>query len=150
MGVRTALDDFGTGYSSLAYLQRLPIQSLKIDRSFVSGMVLGPTGVAGSVVPIVDAITAMGRTLGKTIVAEGVETEAQSRYLQRIGVHRAQGYFFAKPLSVARAEQLLRRAAVASASPEPVVAPVRDLGSFPRAAAGGRALAPEPILLLTD
>ena len=153
MGVRTALDDFGTGYSSLAYLQRLPIRSLKIDRSFVSGLVLGPTGVAGSVVPIVDAITAMGRTLGKTVVAEGVETEAQARYLHRIGVHRAQGYYFAKPMSSAQAERLLRRAAAAPVRPEPL-APVagdpRASGTWSAAESRTRSSAPEAVLLLTD
>jgi diguanylate cyclase (GGDEF)-like protein len=153
MGVRTALDDFGTGYSSLAYLQRLPIRSLKIDRSFVSGLVLGPTGVAGSVVPIVDAITAMGRTLGKTVVAEGVETEAQARYLQRIGVHRVQGYFYAKPLSVAQAERLLRREAAAPSRPEPL-APVagdpRASGTWTATEPRARTAAPEAVLLLTD
>ncbi len=111
MGVRTALDDFGTGYSSLAYLQRLPIGSLKIDRSFVSGLVLGPTGLTGNVAPIVDAITALGVKLGKRLVAEGVETEAQASYLQRIGVDRAQGFLYAKPMTVAQAERLLARSA---------------------------------------
>ncbi len=153
MGVRTALDDFGTGYSSLAYLQRLPIRSLKIDRSFVAGLVLGPTGVAGSVVPIVDAITAMGRTLGKTVVAEGVETDAQARYLHRIGVHRAQGYHFAKPMTVAQAERLLRREATAAVRPEPLAPVAGDprasgtwIGPEPRA----NAIAPEAVVLLTD
>lgn len=108
MGVRTALDDFGTGYSSLAYLQRLPIGTLKIDRSFIAGLTLSPTGQSGSVVPIIDAMTAMGRKLGKIIVAEGVETEAQARYLAQIGVDRAQGYLYSKPLTAAKADALLR------------------------------------------
>jgi predicted signal transduction protein with EAL and GGDEF domain len=151
MGVRTALDDFGTGYSSLAYLQRLPIRSLKIDRSFVAGLVLGPTGVGGSVVPIVDAITAMGRTLGKTVVAEGVETEAQARYLQRIGVQRAQGYHFAKPMSAAQAERLLRREAAAAPRREPMASFAGDLRASGTWGAGApSARAPEAVLLLTD
>ncbi len=153
MGVRTALDDFGTGYSSLAYLQRLPIQSLKIDRSFVSGLVLGPTGVGGNVVPIVDAITALGRKLGKTVLAEGVETEAQARYLQRIGVHRVQGYHYGKPMNVAKAEQLLRREATVSARPEPLAATAGDpraSGSSSAAWPLARAAAPDSVVLLTD
>jgi diguanylate cyclase (GGDEF)-like protein len=109
MGVGTALDDFGTGYSSLAYLQRLPIASLKIDRSFVSCLSITSHGRAGSSVPIVDAITAMGRTLGKTVVAEGVETRAQAQYLTRIGVSRAQGFYFGKPLLTAEATRLVQR-----------------------------------------
>jgi len=109
LGVRTALDDFGTGYSSLAYLQRLPINALKIDRSFVSCLALTSTGRAGSAVPIVDAIAAMGRTLGKTVVAEGVETAAQARYLQRIGVDHAQGYHFGKAVSSTEAHRLVQQ-----------------------------------------
>jgi diguanylate cyclase (GGDEF)-like protein len=107
MGVRAALDDFGTGYSSLAYLQRLPIGSLKIDRSFVSSLSMTPTGQVGSAVPIIEAIAAMGRNLGKIVVAEGVETEAQANYLARIGVDRAQGYLYSKPISATRATRLL-------------------------------------------
>ena len=109
LDVRTALDDFGTGYSSLAYLQRLPIHALKIDRSFVSCLALTSTGRAGTAVPIVDAISAMGRTLGKTVVAEGVETAAQARYLQRIGVHNAQGFYFGKAVSSDDALRLVQR-----------------------------------------
>ena len=109
LDVRTALDDFGTGYSSLAYLQRLPIHALKIDRSFVSCLALTSTGRAGTAVPIVDAITAMGRTLGKTVVAEGVETAAQARYLQRIGVHSALGFYFGKAVSSTEALRIVQR-----------------------------------------
>ncbi len=109
MGVGTALDDFGTGYSSLAYLQRLPIASLKIDRSFVSGLSLSAVGHAGSAVPIVDAIAAMGRALGRTVVAEGVETQAQARYLERIGVRRAQGFYFGKAVLAAEASRMVDR-----------------------------------------
>lgn len=111
LGVRTALDDFGTGYSSLAYLQRLPIQTLKIDRSFVSALALSPTGRAGPAVPIVEAITAMGRKLGKRLVGEGIETQAQARYLAKIGVELAQGYLYARPMSAAAARKVIVRAA---------------------------------------
>jgi diguanylate cyclase (GGDEF)-like protein len=109
MGVRSALDDFGTGYSSLAYLQKLPIRSLKIDRSFVRDLVLGPTGVVGDALPIVEAIAAMGLKLGKTVVAEGVETEAQARFMHRIGVNVVQGFHYAKPMAAAQATALLER-----------------------------------------
>ena len=135
MGVRTALDDFGTGYSSLAYLQRLPIRSLKIDRSFVRELVLGPSGVVGDALPIVEAIAAMGLKLGKTVVAEGVETEAQARYLHRIGVGVVQGFHYAKPMAAGRAEALLRRLARLPAEREPLAASAGD----PRASGVGNA-----------
>ena len=106
-GINTALDDFGTGYSSLAYLQRLPISTLKIDRSFVSGLTLSPTGYIGSTVPIVEAICALALKLGKTVVAEGVETEAQRTFLANIGCSHAQGYLFSKPVQPYEAEQML-------------------------------------------
>jgi diguanylate cyclase (GGDEF)-like protein len=130
IGVSSALDDFGTGYSSLLYLQRLPIGTLKIDRSFVAGLALSATGRTGTVVPIIEAVTALGRTLGKSIVAEGVETEAQARYLRKLGVDRAQGYLFGMPLSPTRAEALLRAIAArdaAGALPVPPSAPGRVL-----------------------
>jgi diguanylate cyclase (GGDEF)-like protein len=109
MGVRTALDDFGTGYSSLAYLQHLPIASLKIDQSFVMALHNGPGIDHVSAVPIVEAIVAMAHKLRKKIVAEGVETDAQRRFLQKLGVDYAQGFHFAKPLTRQRAERLLER-----------------------------------------
>ena len=126
MGVRSALDDFGTGYSSLAYLQKLPIRSLKIDRSFVRELVLGPSGVVGDALPIVEAIAAMGVKLGKTVVAEGVETEAQARYLHRIGVGVAQGFHYAKPMNAERATALLQRLAKLPPAPEPLATTERD------------------------
>ncbi|MFO8148747.1 MAG: bifunctional diguanylate cyclase/phosphodiesterase [Trueperaceae bacterium] len=135
MGVRTALDDFGTGYSSLAYLQKLPIRSLKIDRSFVRELVLGPSGVVGDALPIVEAIAAMGLKLGKTVVAEGVETEAQARYLHRIGVGVVQGFHYAKPMVAGRAEALLKRLAKLPNEREPLAANVGD----PRASDAGQA-----------
>ena len=154
MGVRTALDDFGTGYSSLAYLQRLPIGSLKIDRSFVSGLVLGPAGVAGGgLVPIVDAIAAMGRTLGKTVVAEGVETEAQARYLQRIGVQRVQGYHYgeADDGGAGRAADPPRgggRYGTSRAPPAPTTP--MAIGAWIGPAPLARTISAEAVLLVTD
>jgi len=109
MGVRTALDDFGTGYSSLAYLQNLPIASLKIDQSFVMAINRAPGMNTVSAVPIVEAIVAMAHKLRKTIVAEGVETETQWRFLQNLGVDYAQGFHFSKPLQPVKAERLLER-----------------------------------------
>jgi diguanylate cyclase (GGDEF)-like protein len=93
LGVRIAIDDFGTGYSSLAMLRVLPIDVLKVDRAFVSAMEPGGTGEA-----IASAIIAMGRILGKELVAEGVETAAQAQALQERGCPIAQGFYFSAPL----------------------------------------------------
>jgi diguanylate cyclase (GGDEF)-like protein len=92
-GIGIAIDDFGTGYSSLAYLTRLPLSALKIDRSFVSG-IEGQNGDAA----IVRTIIEMARTLSFTVVAEGVETERQVAFLREFGCQQAQGYFFARPM----------------------------------------------------
>jgi diguanylate cyclase (GGDEF)-like protein len=92
-GVRIAIDDFGTGYSSLALLQLLPVDILKIDRAFVSEIGSG-TGDA-----IVKAIIALGLALGKDLVAEGVETEAQASVLEHRGCNSAQGFYFAPALA---------------------------------------------------
>jgi hypothetical protein len=91
-GIRIALDDFGTGYSSLALLQLLPFDVLKIDRAFINGMGSG-TGDA-----IVKAIIALAAALGKDLVAEGIETEAQARALIHRGCSSAQGFYFAPAL----------------------------------------------------
>ena len=92
LGVRISLDDFGTGYSSLSYLQSLPLDTLKIDRSFVSG--IGTDEDKGEIVKL---IVGLGRTLDLEIVAEGTETAAQVDYLRTLGCQFGQGYFFAKP-----------------------------------------------------
>ena len=88
-----AMDDFGTGYSSLAYLQRLPIDVLKIDRSFVSGMMVDPDSVA-----IVRAVLSLADALGMSTTAEGVETVELATTLATLGCASGQGYYFAKPL----------------------------------------------------
>lgn len=91
-GIHLALDDFGTGYSSLAYLQRLPLDQLKIDRSFV----LDSASSGGAT--IAQTIIGMGRNLGLNVIAEGVETREQFEFLQHHGCHAYQGYFFSRPL----------------------------------------------------
>ncbi len=98
IGVSLAIDDFGTGYSSLAYLSRFPASSLKIDRSFVSG--LGDT--AGHLT-IVEAIINLGHNLHFDVIAEGVETEDEAMLLARLGCDRLQGYLIARPLPAAEA-----------------------------------------------
>jgi EAL domain-containing protein (putative c-di-GMP-specific phosphodiesterase class I) len=92
-GVRIAIDDFGTGHSSLSYLHRLPIKTLKIDRSFVKDMVDSQESNA-----IVRAIIAMAQSLEVTVIAEGVETEDQLNAVAKAGCEMAQGYFFSRPL----------------------------------------------------
>ncbi|HHL4080498.1 EAL domain-containing protein [Burkholderia sola] len=98
-GISLAIDDFGTGYSSLVYLKDLPVDTLKIDRSFLTNCGSGSTDDA-----IVRAIVAMGRALGLDVVMEGVETAKQLAFLQEIGCHHGQGFLFARPQP---AEQLV-------------------------------------------
>jgi diguanylate cyclase (GGDEF)-like protein len=92
-GIRMALDDFGTGYSSLIYLRRFAFDKIKIDRSFLEAM-----ETTGESAIIVHSIVHLGRSLGLTVTAEGIETPEQHRFLQALGCHELQGYFFARPL----------------------------------------------------
>ena len=105
-GVRVAIDDFGTGYSSLAYLQRLPVDVLKVDKAFVDRL-----GEGAQADGMVRAIIELAATLSADTVAEGVERLEQASLLQAIGCHAAQGYLFAKPLSPAAATALVKHGA---------------------------------------
>ncbi len=107
-GVRIGIDDFGTGYSSLAYLHRLPLDLLKVDRSFVKGMNESEENAA-----IVRTIAALADNLSLDTIAEGVETEEQLRQLLDVGCKYGQGYFFSPPLAAEQVAELLQQAAVA-------------------------------------
>ncbi|MET0423158.1 MAG: bifunctional diguanylate cyclase/phosphodiesterase [Actinoplanes sp.] len=96
-GIRLAVDDFGTGYSSLHYLARLPVDILKIDRSFVAELDSTTRGAA-----VAEAVIRLGQVLGLAVVAEGVETAAQAAELQMLGCSVAQGYLFYRPMTAAR------------------------------------------------
>jgi diguanylate cyclase (GGDEF)-like protein/PAS domain S-box-containing protein len=100
-GVKIYLDDFGTGYSSLSHLHKLPVDALKIDRSFVKSLLL-PDRPA-----IVESILALARTLNTSVVAEGIEEDVQARELKRLGCTHAQGFLFSRPLSTRAVEELL-------------------------------------------
>ncbi len=96
LGVRFAIDDFGTGYSSLSYLKHFPVETLKIDQSFIKDVLTDSDDAA-----ITSAVIALGKALGISVVAEGVETGAQAAYLAQHGCHQIQGYFVGQPLPAA-------------------------------------------------
>lgn len=102
LGIKLAIDDFGTGYSSLSYLKQFPLYRLKIDQSFIRGLPSDPESGA-----ITEAIIKMGHSLGLDVLAEGLETEAQEKYLQSIACDTGQGYLYAKPLSVEESVKFL-------------------------------------------
>ena len=107
LNMRIAMDDFGTGYSSLSYLATLPVDKIKIDRS----LVMGCTSQSKNLV-IIKAIIAMGHSLGKKIVAEGIETEEQYHLLKKMGCDEAQGYFFSYPVPPQEFARLLANGAL--------------------------------------
>jgi EAL domain-containing protein (putative c-di-GMP-specific phosphodiesterase class I) len=101
-GLSFSLDDFGTGYSSLAYLKRLPLSLLKIDRAFVRDMLVDATSGA-----IAQTIISLGRAMGLSVIAEGVESEEQRGFLAGLGCHTFQGFLFSSPLPIEQFEALL-------------------------------------------
>jgi EAL domain-containing protein (putative c-di-GMP-specific phosphodiesterase class I) len=94
MGIVIAIDDFGTGYSSLGYLAKLPVNALKIDRSFISTMAENPDSMT-----IVSTIISLAHALNLKVIAEGVETEEQSRFLRLLKCDEIQGYLVSKPVA---------------------------------------------------
>jgi EAL domain-containing protein (putative c-di-GMP-specific phosphodiesterase class I) len=130
-GFHLSIDDFGTGYSSLSRLERLPIDVVKIDRSFVQG--IGDGGRGGA---LVRAVIAMGRSLGLRLVGEGVETEDQLAFLEAEGCDFVQGYLLARPQPAEQLTAMLAagtglvrpRAACAEGIPAPAAVPVRGKG----------------------
>ncbi len=102
MGVKLLMDDFGTGYSSLSYLHRFPVNTLKIDASFVRRM-----DVDRKEADIIQTIVTLGHSLGMDLIAEGIEKQEQRAQLQALGVEYGQGYYFAQPLDASAAEQLI-------------------------------------------
>ncbi|MHB1571205.1 MAG: putative bifunctional diguanylate cyclase/phosphodiesterase [Solirubrobacteraceae bacterium] len=102
LGVRIAIDDFGTGYSSLAYLSQFPVDALKIDRSFISGIASSTASTA-----LIHTLVQLGKTLDIETLAEGIEESAQLRALQREQCDQGQGFLFARPLTAAAVEQFL-------------------------------------------
>lgn len=102
-GIRIAIDDFGTGYSSMSYLAKLPVDTIKIDRSFVAALDEAPA------VAVIQATTAMARALGIKVTAEGVETAEQAQTLRAFGCHFLQGYYFSRPVSASAFAAILEK-----------------------------------------
>jgi EAL domain-containing protein (putative c-di-GMP-specific phosphodiesterase class I) len=111
LGIEISLDDFGTGFSSLAYLTRLPLSIIKIDQTFVRGASENPSDAA-----IVRWVAQLAEELSLRVVAEGVETQEQLDFVRRAGCAEAQGYFFSRPVPAASFANLLKPAALVSAS----------------------------------
>jgi diguanylate cyclase (GGDEF)-like protein len=103
LGIEVAIDDFGTGYSSLGYLAKLPVQALKIDRSFIVPLLKDAAAPT-----LVQTINSLGHTLGLKVIAEGVEEEEQAEYLHRLGCDQFQGYLVSRPVPFEEMTQLLR------------------------------------------
>jgi len=107
LGVQIAIDDFGTGYSSLGYLAKLPVQALKIDRSFIIAMLKDPAAMT-----IVQTIISLAHTLGLKVIAEGVEEEQQAHYLRLLRCDQIQGYLVSKPTPFDEITRFLRASQV--------------------------------------
>jgi EAL domain-containing protein (putative c-di-GMP-specific phosphodiesterase class I) len=110
MGLKLSIDDFGTGYSSLSYLRHFPVYKLKIDRSFVRDITVGPDAAA-----IAATIISMAKSLDLKVIAEGVENEEQMSFLRVHGCNEIQGYYFSKPLLADDFAEKLRKTAPATA-----------------------------------
>ena len=110
-GVSIAIDDFGTGFSSLSYLQRLQIDRLKIDRAFVTEITGSARGSS-----IAEMVIQLGRNLGLSVIAEGVEDERQAQILQALGCPLAQGFLFARPMTAAALDGWLNNDALEGAA----------------------------------
>jgi diguanylate cyclase (GGDEF)-like protein len=121
IGVQLALDDFGTGYSSLGYLNRLPIDILKIDQKFIANLSETPSSQ-----PIVTAIIGLAHSLEMTVVSEGVETAGQRDAVNRLGTDRSQGFYFARPMPAARLNTLIRQHTDGANPNLPPLKPRRD------------------------
>jgi EAL domain-containing protein (putative c-di-GMP-specific phosphodiesterase class I) len=116
VGVHLHVDDFGTGYSSLSYIHRFPVDSLKVDRSFVSGMPERPENMA-----IVRTVVGLARNLGLSVVVEGIEREEQLAFAQELGCEYAQGWLFAKAMAVEDVEKVLQ-------GPDAILKPLKRNG----------------------
>jgi EAL domain-containing protein (putative c-di-GMP-specific phosphodiesterase class I) len=115
LGVRIVLDDFGTGYSSLAYLRQLPLDTIKVDRSFVTDLDVRDPNVG-----IIRAVVSLAHGLGITVVAEGIETEEQARRLRELGCDMGQGYAWAHPAEPMRVGQFVNRRLEGRSGPKTV------------------------------
>jgi diguanylate cyclase (GGDEF)-like protein len=128
LGVRIAIDDFGTGYSSLAYLRELPVDIIKIDRSFITSL-----GASHDATALVNTLVQLGRSLRITTLGEGIEHEEQLELLQRANCELGQGFLFARPMPVEQIDELLDKGTLVAAPRSRVIASSRYRGA-PRAA----------------
>ena len=118
LGVKLALDDFGTGYSSLSYLTNLPIDIVKIERTFVADLSEDPASQT-----VVTAIIELAHSLGMTVVSEGVQTAAQHHHLTKLGSDSCQGFYFARPMPAPDLHTIIRHAGSRFPSLTPPSAP---------------------------